>query len=200
MESDIFPFEQSQRPFAHVVHTEAEFAHHDGPRRRSAKAIHANDIAPVTNIAMPPLGYPRLHRKTRVSRWRQHRVAILLRLGLKQFPARHRNQAHRNVLFLQLLSRQPRSSRLPIRSRSGSSAVCHRGVSARMYAPRRRPSAAANCFRSSVGTFCRVRTRATGRSRVSIATRQATAVSLASAGRMTMSCGIARKLATCSTD
>jgi len=58
MDSDIFPFEQSQRPFAHVVHTESVFAHHDGPRRRSAKAIHSNDIAPVTNIAMPPLGYP----------------------------------------------------------------------------------------------------------------------------------------------
>src|ERR1019366_3265285 len=84
--SDIFPFEQSQRPFAHVVHTEAVFAHHDGPRRRSAKAIHADDIAPVTNIAMPPLGYPRLDRKPRMNRWRQHRIAIRLRLGLKQFP------------------------------------------------------------------------------------------------------------------
>ena len=48
-------------------------------------------------------------------------------------------------------------------------------ASARTYAPWRKPSVAAHCARSSVGTFWRVRTNAMGWSRASSATRQATA-------------------------
>src|ERR1039457_4187051 len=66
------------------------------------------------------------------------------------------------------------------------------GTSAKTYAPRRKPSAAANRLRSSVGTSCRVKISATGRFRVSTATRHATVVSFASHGRMTINRGIAR--------
>src|SRR5512137_2853613 len=84
--SDMFPFERGQGSLAHSFHTESEFAHHDRSRRRSPKTIHAHDIAIITNVAMPPLGHPCLDRKPCVNRWWQHRVAILLRLDLKQFP------------------------------------------------------------------------------------------------------------------
>lgn len=72
-------------------------------------------------------------------------------------------------------------------------------LSLKIYAPWRNPFAAATWVRSSVGTFCRVRTNATGWSRASSATRQATAVSLASPGRMTVRPGTARRPASCST-
>jgi hypothetical protein len=50
-----------------------------------------------------------------------------------------------------------------------------------------------------VATLCRVSTSSTGQSRVSTATFHATAVSFASQGRITMTFGIARRFASCST-
>jgi len=41
----MFPFEQGQCSFTHIINIEAEFTHHDWSRSGSAKAIHPNDIA-----------------------------------------------------------------------------------------------------------------------------------------------------------
>ena len=95
-----FPFEQGQRQFAYILNTESEFAHHDRSRSRSAKAIHPHDAAPVANVAMPSLRHACLDRQPRMHRWRQYRIAIRLGLGLKQFPTRHGNETHRNLLLL----------------------------------------------------------------------------------------------------
>ena len=72
-------------------------------------------------------------------------------------------------------------------------------ASASTYAPRARPDAGASLSRSSTGSFWRVSTMATGPSRCVIAQRQASTVSLASAGRTTARFGMARSDIRCST-
>jgi len=55
----MFPFEQGQCSFAHILHTESELAHYDWSRSRSAKTIHRNHVAPVTNVAIGGAVHPR---------------------------------------------------------------------------------------------------------------------------------------------
>ena len=71
------------------------------------------------------------------------------------------------------------------------------GASTSVYAPRGTPSAARSAVPSSTGTFWRVRMNAVGPS-PSMWIRHASAVSLASAGRINRSPGIARIAASCS--
>ena len=84
---------------------------------------------------------------------------------------------------------RPTSEPLAIRISSGC-AVGRIGT-ARRRRGAGRPRRRSGCDRAWAAS-CRVSTSATGRSRVSIATRQATAVSLASPGRITVRFGIAR--------
>ena len=66
------------------------------------------------------------------------------------------------------------------------------------YAPFATPSADAYFVRSNVGSACRLSANATGLSCCFIATRQPSATSLASAGRITIIPGIARNAISCS--
>ena len=68
-----------------------------------------------------------------------------------------------------------------------------------MYPPLASPLADAYLPRSRVGSAWRDSTRATGSCRSGMITRQASATSLASAGRMSMMPGMARSDASCST-
>lgn len=186
-----------QRPAGIVLYGEAILAHHNLAGCRYAKVIHGEHIAVAADIAMPTLRHAGFDRELGTDRWRQHRVTVFPWLSLEPFPARHWNDARLDFFssnFCRAATISATSEPLAIRIRSGLPF----GASARMYAPRRKPSAAENCARSRVGTSCRVSTSATGRSRVFRATRQATAVSLASPGRMTIRRGIARRLASCS--
>ena len=153
----------------------------------------------VTDVTIPALRHAQFDREPRADRGRQHRIALGLRQGLEQLPARHRDAAHGDALLLAGVPPPPRSGRLRNRWRSGSARACR---SAHRSAHRRRgaghPPRRSGCDRAWARS-CRVNTSSTGRSRVSSATRQATAVSLASPGRITIRFGIARRLASCST-
>ena len=71
-------------------------------------------------------------------------------------------------------------------------------LGARFYAPCATPAAEAYLVRSRVGSGCRDSIRATGSCRIGISTRQASATSLPSPGRMSITPGMARIEATCS--
>ena len=58
------------------------------------------------DVAMPTLRHAGLDREPRADRRRQHRVAVLPRLGLEQLPARHRDDARLDALLQQLLPRR----------------------------------------------------------------------------------------------
>ena len=82
-----------------MVHGEAEFFHHHIARRRGAESLYADDVAAVADITMPTLRQSRLHGEPRPNRRRQDRFAILARLQVEQFPARHGNDARLNFLL-----------------------------------------------------------------------------------------------------
>ena len=89
---------------------------------------------------------------------------------------------------------RPTSAPVAIRIRSGEELDSHS-----VYAPRSSSEAGASSVLSSVGTFCRENESATGPSVRSSATRQACAVSFASAGRTNQRNGMARSAAYVST-
>ena len=88
------------------------------------------------------------------------------------------------------------SDPVPIRITSGSPSA-----SLSTYAPLATPEVSANPSvpRGTIGSACRVRISAAGRSVLRSRVAQAAVVSLASAGRITSSPGISRRDATCST-
>ena len=72
----------------------------DAPKRSTA--ITSPRLA---DVAMPALRHAGLDREPGADRRRQHRVAVFLRLGVEQFPARHRDDAHLDLLLQQFLPR-----------------------------------------------------------------------------------------------
>ena len=106
---------------------------------------------------------------------RKNRVAIPLAAGHRTIPSSAWTLSETLILFSvsfwPAATIRPTSDPVAIKMMSGLPLT----ASARIYAPRRRPSAAAYRVRSSVGISCRLKINATGRSRVSIATRHANA-------------------------
>src|SRR5512140_1351206 len=97
--------QQRQRTLAYVVDGKAVLAHHHLARGRSAEAIHGEHVAATADIAMPALGHAGLDSEPGAHRRRQHRVTVLLRLGIEQLPTWQRDDAHLNLSFQQLLPR-----------------------------------------------------------------------------------------------
>ena len=113
-------------------------------------------------------------------------TAVAIRLGLLS------NNSHDGMLTTRagmpcggkLLVGRHAQAALRCRCRSESLAAEPLAASASTYAPFAKPLAGAYFVRSSVGRFCRVSTKATGRSLMRISVRHASAASLASPGRM----------------
>ena len=137
----------------------------------------------------------RLDRQDRRHR-AQHLVLIVVVLLVEKLPARHGHHPGGDAVGRQQLGRAHADRHLG----AGADAAPCRDRRPRRPG-RRRPRSSSTALVSvpaRTGTFWRVSTRAVGPSR-SMATRKACADSLASAGRITRSPGMARMAASCST-
>ena len=187
--------QRSARARRRVLRGDAELAQHDLARRRRAEAVDAHD---VVGVALPAEAHAGLDRERRHA-GRQH-VDAVRRSDCCS------NRSHDGIDTTRTddaLRVAEQLARRDAHLHLGAGADEHEvevGRRLRRRARTRRagtPTGARSAVPSSTGTFWRVRISAVGPS-PSRCTRHAAATSLASAGRMTRSPGIARSDASCS--
>ena len=161
--------------------------------------MHADRLAPRPDVAVPAQRRRLLDRDPRGDRRRQHLVAVVLVLLVEEVPGRQADDARAHAVGDQLLVRLDRERDLAAGRDQDQLGVAVRRVGEHV-------AAAAQALGGGVLRAVEHRhvlagehERAPAGGARSIATRQASATSLASQGRITLRPGIARSEASCST-
>src|SRR5215472_15266207 len=82
----------------HLFWLESKFPLEFLQRSGSSERSHANDPALASNVTLPPKGRGLLNSEASGHFWRKNAVTVFLRLMLKNFPGRHRNNARTDAL------------------------------------------------------------------------------------------------------
>jgi hypothetical protein len=139
--------------------------------------VHAETFAVLSHVPFPPEGRPFFDRHPGFDRGRKDAIAVRLVFGFKQPPAGHADNTSLDSFTGKLLVGLDTQCDLASGSEQEDVGIAIRR-SARIYAPRERPLAAAYFARSKVGKACRVRISATGVWRCFMMTFQASTTTL----------------------